>query len=179
MPLQIAYAITIHRCQGLEAGFGVDDRWNRVVIDPSDTLWEINRNLGTMYVATSRGKTLGSKDKTYPQDSAIYWMGNEVSEERIRNCKTKQNGQTCDAYIKRQNWANHLNTKAEETKKRYNRERVEEIMATTYELATKGSLIKDRDDLTRRIGQIITNPNDTWKRTKPEYELPPNYYSCR
>ena len=53
MPLQIAYAITIHRCQGFEAGFDKGDRWNRMIIDPSDELWEISKHLGTMYVATS------------------------------------------------------------------------------------------------------------------------------
>jgi len=49
-----------------------------MIIDPSDELWEISKNLGTMYVATSRGKTLGSKDQAYPTDSAIYWTGNSV-----------------------------------------------------------------------------------------------------
>eukprot|EP00985_Skeletonema_marinoi_P027029 scaffold21554_cov73-Skeletonema_marinoi.AAC.1 len=73
MPVQIAYAVTIHRCQGLEAGFDEGDRWTRTVIDPSDTKWEISQNLGTMYCSNSRGKTFGSKDEVYPQDSAIYW----------------------------------------------------------------------------------------------------------
>ncbi len=42
-----------------------------MIIDPADELWEISKNLGTMYVATSRGKTLGSKDQAYLSDSAM------------------------------------------------------------------------------------------------------------
>eukprot|EP00985_Skeletonema_marinoi_P017916 scaffold9922_cov166-Skeletonema_marinoi.AAC.1 len=177
MPLQIAYAITIHRCQGLEAGFDEGDRWRRVVVDPSDTMWEIAKNIGTMYTSTSRGKSLGSKDETFPQDSSIYWMGCDASVERIRNCKTKRNGQLCDAYVKREKWVTHLKTKAEETKKIYSKRKIDEMTSTSFATAMSGNLIKDRDDLTTRITEIITNPNEKWKKAKLEYQLPPNYYS--
>jgi hypothetical protein len=106
MPLQLAYAITIHCCQGLEAGFDEGDRWKRVIIDPSDVLWEISKCLGTMYVATSRGKTLGSKAKKHPTDSSIYWIGSNVSVERIFNCKRKKNNHLCDSFQKRKKWVN-------------------------------------------------------------------------
>eukprot|EP00986_Skeletonema_menzelii_P011850 scaffold6232_cov185-Skeletonema_menzelii.AAC.1 len=61
MPMKLAYAITIHRCQGLEAGFDEGDRWTRMVMDPSDIDYEIAKTPGTLYTATSRGKTLGSR----------------------------------------------------------------------------------------------------------------------
>ena len=147
------------------------------MVDPSDTMWEIAKNIGTMYTSTSRGKTFGSKDETFPQDSAIYWMGCDASVERIRNCKTKQNGQLCDAYIKREKWVTYLKTKAEKTKKIYSKRKIDEMTSTSFATAMSGNLIKDRDDLTSRITEIITNPNEKWKKAKLDYQLPPNYYS--
>lgn len=177
MPLQIAYAITIHRCQGLEAGFDKGDRWNRMIIDPADELWEISKFLGTMYVATSRGKTLGSKDQAYPSDSAIYWTGSNISTNRLKNCKRKQNGQFCESYKKRANWVKYLEGKAEESKTRYSKRKLEEITETSYAAAIKGNFIKDRTDLTTRITNIITNPNKKWKEAKKDHEIPSDYFA--
>ena len=139
-----------------------------MVIDPSDTKWEISQNLGTMYVATSRGKTLGSKDELYPQDSAIYWTGCDVSMDRIQNCKNKQNGQPCESYNKRAKWVNHLETKAGETSNRYNKRKIDEITSTTYAKVMEGGFIKDRTDLARRITNMITKPNEMWKKARVE-----------
>ena len=177
MPLQIAYAVTIHRCQGLEAGFDEGDRWTRMVIDPSDTKWEISQNLGTMYCSNSRGKTFGSKDEMYPQDSAIYWTGCNISMERIQNCKRKQDGQPCESFKKRARWVTHLEEKAEKTKTNYSKRKMDEITKTTYAAAMSGDLIQDRNDLTRRITDIITNPNQKWKKAKVDYEIPRDYFS--
>lgn len=177
MPLHIAFAITIHRCQGMEAGFGEDDRWNRMVIDPSDELWERSQCLGTGYVATSRGKTLGSKNVMHPTDSAIYWTGPSVSVERLHNCKTNQDGQICKLFKKRDKWVKYLDGKAEETKTKYNKRKLDEMTKTTYEKAVSGTLIKNREDLTNRITEIITNPNKKWKEAKKDYQLPRNYFS--
>mmetsp|Transcript_15032 Transcript_15032/g.21352 ORF Transcript_15032/g.21352 Transcript_15032/m.21352 type:complete len:174 (-) Transcript_15032:202-723(-) len=152
--------------------------WNRMILDPSDELWEISKNLGTLYVATSRGKTLGSKDQAYPTDSAIYWTGNSVSTNRIKNCKRKQNGQLCESYKKRAKWVEYLEGKAEETKTRYSKRKLEEITKTTYAAAMKGDFIKDRTDLTARITDIITNPNKKWKEAKRDHEIPSDYFAA-
>jgi len=148
-----------------------------MVIDPSDTQWEISQNLGTMYVATSRGKTLGSKGETYPLDSAIYWTGCNVSMDRIHNCKRKQDGQPCESFKKREKWVNHLKEKADLMKTIYTKRKIDEITKTTYAAAMRGDLIQDRTDLTRRITDIITNPNEKWKKAKKEYQLPTDYFS--
>ena len=95
MPMKLAYAITIHRCQGLEAGFDEGDRWTRMVMDPSDIDCEIAKTPGTLYTATSRGKTLGSRCGewgNHPQDSAIHFTGDEISFNRIFYCSKKSNG---------------------------------------------------------------------------------------
>ena len=138
MPMKLAYAVTIHRCQGLEAGFSKGDRWTRMIMDPSDINWEIQNCCGTLYVATSRGKTLGSRDGEgdHPQDSAIHWTGSNISIDRILNCAKKMNGQLCEAVIKRDKWVEHLKKKAEHTAKvTYNKERATMILNTTYNTA--------------------------------------------
>lgn len=176
MPLQIAYAITIHRCQGLEAGFDEGDRWSRIVIDPSDTNWEIKHNLGTAYVSTSRGKTLGSKTQLHPKDSSIYWTGCNVSVNRLSNCKRKRNGQECESSKKRTKWVEHLETSAESTRQKFNKRKIDEISNTTLPLAMSSVFIKDRDDLRRRTADIINHPNSIWASAKTPYEIPRNYF---
>ena len=177
MPLQLAYAITLHRCQGMEAGFDEDDRWNRMVIDPSDGLWERSQCLGTAYVATSRAKTLGSKDKMYPTDSALYWTGPSVSEERLKNCKTNQDGKLCISFKKRDKWVKYLKGKVDKTKKRYTKRKLEQISGDTYKIATSGTFINNRTELTNMITETILRPNKKWKETKQEYMMPSNYFS--
>ena len=54
---------------------------------------------------------------------------------------------------------------------------MDEITKTTYAAAMSGDLIQDRNDLTRRITDIITNPNQKWKKAKVDYEIPRDYFS--
>ena len=177
MPLNIAFGITIHRCQGMETGFDKDDRWNRIILDPGDIDWEIRMNLGTLYTSTSRGKTLGSKNVKYPKDSAIYWTGTGVSTDRLRNCRYKKSGQECESYRKRKAWVGYIEKKAEETKNRYNKDRVDQMTTNIMEsLAAPGGTITDQTDLQSRITDIITNPNESWKKRKIDYLLPEDYF---
>ena len=70
-----------------------------------------------------------------------------------------------------------LEEKAEKTKTNYSKRKMDEITKTTYAAAMSGDLIQDRNDLTRRITDIITNPNQKWKRAKVDYEIPRDYFS--
>eukprot|EP00984_Skeletonema_dohrnii_P001831 scaffold605_cov85-Skeletonema_dohrnii-CCMP3373.AAC.2 len=97
--------------------------------------------------------------------------------ERIQNCKRKQDGQPCESFKKRARWVTHLEEKAEKTKTNYSKRKMDEITKTTYAAAMSGDLIQDRNDLTRRITDIITNPNQKWKKAKVEYEIPRDYFS--
>jgi hypothetical protein len=51
--------------------------------------------------------TLGSKAEKHPTNSSIYWIGSNVSVERIFNCKRKKNNQLCDSFQKRKKWVAH------------------------------------------------------------------------
>ena len=177
MPLQIAYAVTIHRCQGLEAGPDAGDRWRRMIIDPGDILWEISMCLGTQYVATSRAKTLGSKYEKYPEDSSLYWTGTNVSIERIYNCKRKRNNQICLCFKKREKWLQHLEERAKATREKYNTATMDHIIATTYAKAISGQLIEDKTDLANKIANMIHKPNQTWKEASERYRTPKTFFT--
>ena len=70
------------------------------MMDPSDVDWEIRYNIGTLYVSTSRGKSLGSRTERFPTDSAIYWTGMGTGIDRLKNCRYKKSGEECEAYKK-------------------------------------------------------------------------------
>ena len=148
-----------------------------MIIDPGDTLWEISMCLGTQYVATSRAKTFGSKDKKYPEDSSLYWTGTNVSIERIHNCKKKQNNQLCQCFTKRQKWLDHLKQKAEATRRKYTKDKLDHILTTTFAEAMAGSLIENKTDLKDRIVDMIQKPNPTWREAKKNYEQPTTFFS--
>ena len=73
-PLVSAWATTVHRFQGHEAGFDRKYQINRIVADIGPPDWE-KTNPGTAYVVTSRARTIGNPtvDNPYPIDSALYF----------------------------------------------------------------------------------------------------------
>ena len=68
--------------------------------------------------------------------------------------------------------------KAEESKRRYSKRKLEEITKTTCTAAIKGDFIKDRTDLTTRITDIITNLIKKWKEAKKDHEIPSDYFAA-
>lgn len=62
------------------------------------------------------------------------------------------------------------------TREKYNQARMDELKKTTVAMALEGGLIRNKEDLTARIIDIITNPNEAWRKAKKDYQLPPNYY---
>ena len=75
-PLVPAWATTIHKFQGFEAGFDKNDQFNHLIVDPGDLTTEL-LNPGTLYVALSRAKSIGTitPDELHPKNSAIFWTG--------------------------------------------------------------------------------------------------------
>jgi ATP-dependent exoDNAse (exonuclease V) alpha subunit len=64
-----AYATTIHKFQGFEAGFDENDQFQHLIIDPGD-IKSKQQQPGLLYVATSRVKTIGdmTHDLPHPQE---------------------------------------------------------------------------------------------------------------
>ena len=91
-PLEISWATTIHKFQGFEAGFDINDVFRHLIVDPGDLNWE-QMCPGALYVALSRAKTMGTfrDDTSFPRDSAIYWYGSGLSTTRILNGHLKKN----------------------------------------------------------------------------------------
>jgi len=70
-----AWATTIHKFQGFEAGFDETDMFRRLIIDPGSEKWAKDCH-GAFYVSLSRAKTMGSRkyDTDFPKDSARYLL---------------------------------------------------------------------------------------------------------
>jgi hypothetical protein len=71
-PLVPARATTLHKFQGMEAGFDKNDQFQHLIIDPGDIKSE-QQQPGFLYVTTSHAKTIGeiTSDMKHPKTSAI------------------------------------------------------------------------------------------------------------
>ena len=109
VPLDLAFARTIHKFQGLSAGpvdaNKIPNTYPSIICDPDVKASEA-RNTGLMYTAVSRGTTLGDEDG---KNSSIYFDGPNLSLERIQGI-TKKTGskEEYKNVIRRRNWVQHL-----------------------------------------------------------------------
>ncbi len=105
MPLEVSYARTIHKFQGLTAGpvdeGKIPNMYQCIICDPDEKKYE-GTSLGLFYTATSRATTLGDDDGL---NSAIYFSGKQFKEERIRGLtKLKNSDQDFIMAKKRKKW---------------------------------------------------------------------------
>lgn len=174
-PLVPAWATTVHKFQGFEAGFDDNDAFRYLICDPGDTKWE-QTCPGTLYTCISRAKTMGtfSESVKHPKDSAIYWRGCNISTKRItdgslRMAKKKGDPkENCLLIEKREQWVNYLMSKSRDTiRTKYNE-------STCHELKEKRF---DQDELQEGIADIITSPNETWLNLKrKQYMLEKTFF---
>ena len=165
-PLVPAWATTIHKFQGFEAGHDENDRFKYLIIDPGYKGWE-QLHPGALYVALSRGKNM----------SNVYWVGHGMCIDRIMDGtnkidKTKGNKgkkTLCESFKKRENWVIYLRKKKDEqATDTYTEERRVNI----------NSVISDRSyssqQVITRISDIVTNPNANWKvrKNSKTYKVP-------
>jgi hypothetical protein len=112
-PLVPAWATTIHKFQGFEAGFDKNDQFKQLIVDPGDLTTKL-LNPGTLYVALSHAKTIGTvtPNELHPKDSALFWTGSGICFNRVLNITQKKghdgNMSNCLKVEKRQKWVNHL-----------------------------------------------------------------------
>jgi hypothetical protein len=116
--LNLAYARTIHKFQGLTAGpvdkGKIPNMYECIICDPDKKQFEASA-LGLFYTALSRATTLGDDDGL---NSAIYFTGDNFTEERIRNlCYKTGTYQQFDKAIHRKKWVSYLNHRTNETSK--------------------------------------------------------------
>ena len=92
VPLEVLYARTIHKLQVLTAGpvdeGKIPNMYQCIVCDP-DEKFE-GTSLGLFYTATPRATRLGDDDGL---NSAIYFSGSQVREERIRGLTKFKNSE--------------------------------------------------------------------------------------
>lgn len=109
VPLDLAFARTIHRFQGLSAGpvdkGKIENMYECIICDPDVKASEV-RATGLLYTALSRATTLGDDNGL---NSAIYFTGTNITRDRIQNVTMKSNKN--EEYInvtRRRIWMNYL-----------------------------------------------------------------------
>jgi len=167
-PLVLSWAITVHKFQGFEAGFGKDDMVKYIVADMNNLDWE-KSNPGTAYVVTSRGKTIGTvtPDNPYPLESNIFFDG-QIGPTRFTHAAYKNNGEECLQVEKRDNWARYLHQKSESTKSSYD-ENTLSTMHDNNESIIHHPLTANQSELQSKIMNILTEPNEKWKQLRNNY----------
>lgn len=180
-PLVPAYATTIHKFQGFEAGKTEHDRVQTLIIDCGSQNIE-SLQPGLLYVATSRGKTIGSMSEAnpHPIDSAIYFQGSDWGIHRVQFCGTRLTGKSDgsrepnETSQKRRKWVNYLLNKMSNTTNRYDKKRRDMMeLRIEHEIRNSGY---SRRDIRIRIAEMITNPNSTWKSLRQRYTAPRSFF---
>lgn len=181
-PLIPAWATTIHKFQGFEAGKDPWDTVNNLVVEPGDVEFEKKTAVGLLYTAISRSKTIGSmtEDNPHPTDSSLFFMG-EFNSNRVRHFSThldrkKKERVYNQNVIKRQEWVDYLIEKAVVTEeKKFGPERIREI-----ELRIINDVVhrhyNSEDDLENDIAEILLNPNQTWKAMKNDFVIKRSFF---
>ena len=167
-PLILAWATTIHKFQGFEAGFGKDDHIKYIIADINTLGWE-KLHPGTAYVVASRAKTIGkvTNDVKYPTRSNLFFVGT-LGERRFKECRVKQNGEECLLVEQCDAWVTYLTSRVEDTKIRRSKEsmvHMTEFVTSSLDRAT----ITCKKDLQEKIVAMIHGPNDSWKHLRKNY----------
>jgi hypothetical protein len=116
LPLELAFARTLHRFQGLSAGpvdeGKIPNMFGVIVCDPDIRAVE-GRATSFFYTMLSRATTLGDENGL---NSAIYFTGPHLTKERIQNLTLKTNSnQTLQNVKRRTEWVHHLKRNTRDT----------------------------------------------------------------
>jgi hypothetical protein len=168
-PLVLAWATTVHKFQGFEAGFDEKDQINRIVANIGELDWE-KINPGTAYVVTSRARTVGTPtvDNPNPTDSALYFDG-PIGIQRFEDVLFKDNGQKTLMVEKRERWVKYLEHHKLKTDEIYNEKKVLSMTENVKEKIRANNHNNTKGDLNLKIITMITNPNKQWKLRRDKY----------
>lgn len=180
-PLIPAWATTIHKFQGFEAGKDPWDTVNNLVVDPGGIDFERKSAVGLLYTGISRSKTIGSmtEDNPHPTDSSLYFTG-EFNSDRIRHFSTHLDRKNERVYnqnvIKRQEWVDYLLEKAIETaEKKFSPDRIRDIEFRLIDDVVHRHY-NSENDLENDIAEILLNPNKTWAKVKHHYVIKRSFF---
>jgi hypothetical protein len=154
LPLDLAYARTIHKFQGLTAGptdpGKPQNMYKCIVCDPDEKKWE-GTALGLLYTAVSRATTLGDENGL---NSGIYFTGSDFKAHRIYNLYKKQNSiDEFELAQKRAAWVEHIKKNTVKIKRPQR-----QIKAVAQWCSTHKS---NFDELDHRIEQYIDSRKKT------------------
>lgn len=169
-PLVTAWATTVHKFQGFEAGFDKSDTVAHIIADIGPLTWE-RLNPGTAYVVSSRAKTIGdhSESNPCPYNSNLFFSG-AIGPHRFTECNIKKDGNPCILVEKRDAWVKHLMTKADTTNENTTIENRKESYNFITNTLNKAP-IQDIKELHTRIVDILKNPSRSWKSRREQYIL--------
>jgi hypothetical protein len=104
VPLKLAFARTLHKTQGKEAGENKEIK--AIVFSPGSSSFE-SINPGTLYTGVSRASSIGNGDI---EKSSIYFCGTDCTTSRFTDVKNKRTSEKIkyNRVAKRENWINHL-----------------------------------------------------------------------
>ena len=167
-PLVLAWATTIHKFQGFEAGFDENDPIKYIIADINSLEWE-KLHPGTAYVVTSRAKTIGNvtSDNPYPLDSNLFFDG-QISKPRLMDVTKRKDGSTCCRVEQRTAWIDYLETKVPNTKSKYNENELAR-MKGIIEKKLEHPFAQNAIGLDVCIMNIIKHPNEIWKERRQNY----------
>jgi ATP-dependent exoDNAse (exonuclease V) alpha subunit len=102
--LKLAFARTLHKTQGKEAG--ENKEIIAIVFSPGSSSFE-SINPGTLYTGISRASSIGNGDI---EKSSIYFSGKDCTTSRFTDVKNKRTSERIkyNRVSKRENWINHL-----------------------------------------------------------------------
>jgi len=148
--------MTIHKFQGFEAGHGVEDSINHLLVDPGLVTFE-QRSLGLLYVALSRAKTIGNPNQgALNHGSNIYWIGANMCEARVTEVGKTKTGM-CEIFENRKKWTAFLAKRKEETTQLYTKNEIDSFKKSYTEV--KNCEQMGKKDLSKRIWIAVTQPN--------------------
>ena len=109
LPLELSFARTLHRFQGLSAGEvdegKIQNATPRIICDPDIRAVE-GKATGFFYTLISRATSFGDPTGL---NSAIYFIGPNLTKDRIQNLTLKTNTNTTLLNVQRRNtWVQHL-----------------------------------------------------------------------
>ena len=168
-PLILAWASTIHRFQGFEAGPGPNDTVKHLLVDPGPGTFE-HLALGILYVALGRAKTIGNfQDEGTNYSSSLYWIGSNMCRNRVKQIGMKKDNTKGVALLQREKWVDFLKKQKKITDNVYNEEKVKSMMKT-YEAISNATQMTKKE-LTICITRTLENQNMKDKKTM----MPPLY----